>query len=561
MTAIGIDPTANSSEEHSALAPENPEGRPGRRKSLLQYAPALVLLLIVVADSAQFPDSDLWGHLRFGQAAIASGHVVVRDPYSYSAAGGVWRNHEWLSEIVMASLYNTLGVVGLKLWKFGCVAMTMVLMTLGMAETGASPSIQLNTLAIAALAMVLQNQFRPQLFTFMLLAAMLTLLARHNYRGHAPLWLVIPIMALWGNLHGGFIIGIATLAVYTVVTGVKDLIAGLGLSRALRLGLITLAGTLATLISPYGIDAWLVVLNALRNSAAHPIIADWQPLLHAISVGWHTKPADAVFFLCGLLAILAFAIVVVVKPHGGDLPLVAIAAMLCVAAFTAVRNLPLAMIACAAPLARHAELIAVRRRRDAPASGIVAESAAIAPSDDRSGIKPWLAVSIAIVLAVIGGLFSSRLVVDTDLPVGAVAFMHEHNLHGNVLSNFADGEYLIWHLPDSRVFIDGRYDTVYPQKIIHEYLDFINARPEAMSVLRAYPHDFVLLPSNSRALIVIRQAPEWTLIYRDENWTLFARTSTPAANLPDNPGIERFTPGRMPGLPDEPTRPAVSYFP
>jgi hypothetical protein len=216
------------------------------RASLLHYAPAMVLLLIVVADSAQFPDPDLWGHLRFGQAALASGHVIARDTYSYSAAGAVWRNHEWLTEIIMAAAYNTLGVVGLKLWKFACVAATMVLMALGLAETGASPTIQMNTLGLAALAMVPQNQFRPQLFTFMLLAATLALLARDNYRGRAPLWLAIPILMLWGNLHGGFIIGIATLATYTGVIGLQDLLAKRGLARALRLGLITLAATLAT---------------------------------------------------------------------------------------------------------------------------------------------------------------------------------------------------------------------------------------------------------------------------------------------------------------------------
>jgi uncharacterized membrane protein len=74
---------------------------------------------------------------------------------------------------------------------------------------------------------------------------------------------------------------------------------------------------------------------------------------------------EVVFFLFGLLVMLAFAITVVREPRGGDLPLVAIAVMLSAAAFTAVRNLPLAMIACAAPLARHAELIAMRRRRAA----------------------------------------------------------------------------------------------------------------------------------------------------------------------------------------------------
>jgi hypothetical protein len=45
------------------------------------------------------------------------------------------------------------------------------------------------------------------------------------------------------------------------------------------------------LISPYGIDAWLVVLNALKDYAAQPIIADWQPLLPTIAFGLRTHPA------------------------------------------------------------------------------------------------------------------------------------------------------------------------------------------------------------------------------------------------------------------------------
>jgi len=45
---------------------------------------------------------------------------VARDSYSYSASGGPWRNHEWLNEIVMAVVYNHLGVVRLKWWKFTC---------------------------------------------------------------------------------------------------------------------------------------------------------------------------------------------------------------------------------------------------------------------------------------------------------------------------------------------------------------------------------------------------------------------------------------------------------
>ena len=131
----------------------------------------------------------------------------------------------------MAASYNTFGVVGLKLWKFACVAATMLLVAMGLAETGASPTVQLNTFTVVAVATMPQMEFRPQLFTFLLVAAMLALLARHNYRGAAPLWLLIPMMALWANLHGGFIVGIAILALYTAVAAIDDLINGAGFRR------------------------------------------------------------------------------------------------------------------------------------------------------------------------------------------------------------------------------------------------------------------------------------------------------------------------------------------
>jgi hypothetical protein len=527
-----------------------------RRISLLHYAPAFVLLLIVVADCGMYPDPDLWGHLRFGQAALASGHVVTADTYSYSAANAVWLNHEWLTEIVMALAYNGLGVVGLKLWKFACVAATMVSIALAMAETGASPSIQLNLLALAALAMVPQNQFRPQLFTFMLFAAMLALLARDNYRGRAPLWIVVPVMALWGNLHGGFIVGIATLAIYTIVAGGQDLITGRGPRRALRLGLIMLAGTLATLISPYGIDAWRVVLNALRHYRAQPIIADWQPLLHAMAGQWRIDPPTVIFFVSGIAIMAAFVLTFVRAPQGplpasekarpsiDDLPLVAIALTMSVAAFAAVRNMPLAVIACMPPLAHHAQLIVERRHHRGLSQNPLATSALAPSRDDRSGTSSWLVIFIAIVVAIFAGLFSRRLVVDPhEYPIGAVAFMRMHGINGNILDDFGWGEYLIWHLePQFKVFIDGRYDTVYPTKVIDQFLDFINARPDSLSILHAYPHDLVLIPAKAPVVPLMKSQRGWTLVYRDPVAVLFARSNSAAAQLPGVP-IDGILPG------------------
>jgi hypothetical protein len=512
--------------------------------SLLLYAPGLVALAIVIADSGQTTDTDLWGHIRFGQAVIAQHHLILKDPYSYTVYGRPWSNHEWLTEVVMAAAYNGLGVVGLKLWKFACVAATMLLVVMGLAETRATPTAQLNTLTLVAVAMMPQMEFRPQLFTFMLLAAMLALLARHNYRGSAPLWLVVPMMALWANLHGGFIMGIAVLALYAGATGICDLATGTGVGRALRLGALTIVALAATTVTPYGLETWSPVLHALRNPMTRVAVTDWQPLVFAMLRQWHAHPAGVIYMLSAVGLMVALIATVALERRGDDLPLVIIAAVMCIAAFVAVRNLPVAIIACALPVARHSSLLMAHLRERAAA----ATDAKFEALPERSTSSPWLAGGIAVVLAGYSGILSPRLRIDKPYPSGAVEFMRAHDLHGNILCDFGWGEYLIWHTaPASKVFIDGRYDTVYPYALITQYIDFYFDRPGAQALLTAYPHDLVLIPSTSRAYNLMRRQTGWKLIYRDSDSALFARVDSAMSKIS--------------GAPIAGDAPAVGFFP
>jgi hypothetical protein len=503
---------------------------PAPPPSLLRYAPGLLALAIVIADSGQTTDTDLWGHIRFGQAVIAQHHLIQKDPYSYTMYGVPWSNHEWLTEVAMAAAYNALGVIGLKLWKFACVAATMLLVVTGLAQTRATPAAQLNMLTLVAVSLMPQLEFRPQLFTFVLFAAILSLLARDNYRGRAPLWLAVPIMALWANLHGGFIMGIAMLALYAGVIAVRDLFAGRGLRRALRLGALTLAALLATLATPYGLATWTPVLHALHNPMTRVAVTDWQPLIFAIMRQWHAHPAGAIYLLCAVGVMLAFIVVIALERRGDDLPLAVIAAVMCVAAFVAVRNLPLAIIACALPLAHHSSLLMARLRERAAA----ATGAQIEPPSERSA-TPWLAGGIAIVLAAYSGIFSPRLRMDKPYPSAALEFMRAHQLQGNVLADFGWGEYLIWHAaPASKVFIDGRYDTVYPYALINRYIDFYFDRPGAQALLTAWPHDLILIPPTCRAYALMQRQSGWKMIYRDAASALFARPDI-ASHIADTP--------------------------
>ena len=58
-------------------------------------------------------DTDLWGHIKFGEDLCASKTLHRFDIYSYTAYGNVWINHEWLSELLMYLAYNMFGTPGL----------------------------------------------------------------------------------------------------------------------------------------------------------------------------------------------------------------------------------------------------------------------------------------------------------------------------------------------------------------------------------------------------------------------------------------------------------------
>jgi hypothetical protein len=503
-----------------------PAGLRGTGISLLRYSPALVLVLIAIADAKRFADPDLWGHIRFGQAVLTLGHLARHDPYSYSAQGHLWRDHEWLSEVVMALVYNTTGVWGLKLWKFALSAVTVLFMVLAMGESGAPASVQLAVMTVAATALAPLMQFRPQLFTFAFLAALIAMLARDNYRQRAPIWPAIPMMAVWANFHGGFVVGVAVLAIYAVTGVVSDLVQRRGLQRSAHLAPVLVAAALATLATPYGIDSWFAVLHTLHNPMPRMSIAEWHPLIASMIETWHQVPGAVIYFVCVLGLLAALVISVARAPSVDDVQLLVIAAVMAVAAFISMRNMALFVITAVAPLAHHAA--AALRARTA--------STAHENSEERSAIHPLVAILVALALSAYTGLFSRSLEGSIAFPNGAVAFMERNGLYGNILNDYDWGDYLIWRTaPRSKVFIDGRYETVYPVRVMRDYVRFGFGLRDAAKVLDGYPHDFVLVPPGSGGYRVASRSAVWKLIYEDPVAALFARADSSAARLPGVP--------------------------
>src|SRR5205814_9743525 len=117
---------------------------------------------------------------------------------------------------------------------------------------------------------------RPQVFSVTLFAALLWIL-RSVERGNSARISVIPVIfALWVNLHGGWIVGLAVLGVWGLVEtspfGRSDLAWPVPIA-------VLIAAPLATLINPYGIRMWAFLAGSVGVN--RPNINDWRPLLES----------------------------------------------------------------------------------------------------------------------------------------------------------------------------------------------------------------------------------------------------------------------------------------
>jgi hypothetical protein len=109
--------------------------------------------------------------------------------------------------------------------------------------------------------------------------------------------------------------------------------------------------------------------------------------------------------------------------------------------------------------------------------------------------------------------------------------MKASGAQGNVFSQFRWGEYVLWHLGGKvKVFMDQRYDSVYPRTIIDEYLDVAFARAEAARVLKAYPHDFALVLPEAKLEALLQEAGAKRL-FGDEAAVLYVFATPRTAKL------------------------------
>ena len=233
-----------------------------------------MLAVAILEFSYVTADPDLWGHIYFGADHWQTGGLRRADPYSFTANGLPWINHEWLAELIFYLVYYILGDAGLLLGKL-LLGLTVVLMVWRMStRQGFHPLVAAAVFTAAVFTMKPGFMIRPQLFSFLLFTVELAIF--HAYRQGRRTWMAgLPIvMALWVNLHGGFLVGGLLAGLFILTESTEALRIG-DKQQALTLWVWGLAGALATLLNPYGIGLHRLLLYTLSLPRS---ITEWAPV-------------------------------------------------------------------------------------------------------------------------------------------------------------------------------------------------------------------------------------------------------------------------------------------
>jgi hypothetical protein len=111
-----------------------------------------------------------------------------------------------------------------------------------------------------------------------------------------------------------------------------------------------------------------------------------------------------------------------------------------------------------------------------------------------------------------------------DYPADAVEFLRTYGITGNVAMPFEWGSYAIWKLaPESRVFIDGRFETVYPPRVIDDYFAFMHGTEGWERLLDDYPTEVVVVQRWRDIHPRLFQRKDLTYVYSDPAALVFVR--------------------------------------
>jgi len=322
-------------------------------------------------------------------------------------------------------------------------------------------------------------------------------------------------MVVWVNSHGGFIIGAGILPVIVILELLECLKNKKDHTHLRSLILWTVITEFSLFINPYGINMLTFLYNTLTLPRS---ISEWDPVT-LFNFSYMR------FKIFSLLVIFSFFI----ERDKNRYWEIGIIIMAMIFGFLHQRHTPILAIFAAPLLSEKLTELSKRVR-----------------FDEMTG-SCYTQIVLTIIFSLLIGYqiydtlnkyFKTgfNIIVDPNVyPSRAINFLKANNIKGNILVPFDWGEDLIWNLPDNKVSIDGRFDTVYPEEVIDAHFNAVKSEEAWNYLLDRYPTDIILAHRKPYSVKMINSQNDWVYIYSDKISIVFLKNDV---NQKEN--IERF---------------------
>lgn len=394
----------------------------------------IAMLALLVAGVALCVNRDLNGDLYlllFSGRYVAHHGPVGHDPFQTIEHGQTWLNQQWLSEVGFYGAERVVGATGITVLYALLLGLPVALLLVAIRRKGTLPMLAVAALYVPGILAIIHP--RAAGFTLLLFSVLLgVILAAWRLdpdrvgESRSPLWALVAIpliVALWANLHGGFVAGLLLVGLVTAGLAI-DRWRGLPSPGAAPIALLGIAGLLgaiaATFATPLGVDIWSYIWS-FRNPALELASTEWEPVTHS---------APAIVYLVAGAALAIWIWWNAPSPRR-VMPALVAAGFLAFAA-SSMRNLIFvapalaAQIACSAP------------------------GRAFSPSRVLVGLAGSAVAAALVVYAVLGPPDAERV----GNPAVRYAIDHPPK-RGRIVAYAGPSSYILWRAPQTRVAIDG----------------------------------------------------------------------------------------------------------
>jgi hypothetical protein len=220
---------------------------------------------------------DLGRHILLGSIIVHTGNVPKINLLSYAFANYPFINSHWLSEVIFYIVDSLFGLHGLlilttiiSLLSFGLIYLVAIKQTRIKFEN----LYLLNFTALLYLGIYMDRPgIRPEIFSYFILSIFMYILYKYKNGYTKLIFLLIPLEALWVNLHIYFLIGVVVVGVFLLDelwSNRNDLKIYLETQKIRNFILVFIGVILVTFLNPNTYKGTLFSLDFFSNYGIQP---------------------------------------------------------------------------------------------------------------------------------------------------------------------------------------------------------------------------------------------------------------------------------------------------